>query len=233
MTVKKKQKFVQGLYTPRHPEKYRGDKQNIIYRSSWELQFMNFCDNSPVVVEWASEEIAIPYYKPTDNKIHYYYLDFWMKYVSKEIEKGLPYWKKSNIENYSEEEKRKVELILENKVNFINVHKGLATTPNPEIGEVGDLYFCTKTNDIFIKVDGEPLRDGKGNVIKKVKKAIIEIKPKNQLEPPKPQKRLTQAYKNKCLMWMINDAKWKYAHAFAEKNDMEFKILTEEFLKNN
>jgi hypothetical protein len=33
------------------------------------------------VLEWASEEIAIPYYSPVDKKIHRYYPDFWVRTV--------------------------------------------------------------------------------------------------------------------------------------------------------
>lgn len=238
--AKTKQKFIQGLYKPRHPEKYKGDVSNIVYRSSWELQFMNFCDSSPAVIEWSSEEIAIPYVKPTDNKVHHYFLDFWMKYLSDEPERGEPYWKKSNTDGYSDEEKRKLELIIDDKLNFINVIKGLSETPDPNIGNIGDLYVCVdaqgmqkNTRNVFIKVEGDILRDKDGNPIKKIKKMLIEIKPDNQTRPPKPQKRITTAYKNKAMAWIINDAKWKYATAFAKKNGMEFKILTEHFLKNN
>jgi hypothetical protein len=44
---------------------------------------MQFVDLNPNVVEWGSEEIAIPYIKPTDKKIHRYFPDFWMKVVTK------------------------------------------------------------------------------------------------------------------------------------------------------
>jgi len=227
-----KQKFVQGIYYPRRPEKYKGDVKNIIYRSSWELQFMTFCDNSPSIIEWASEEIAIPYVKPTDKRVHYYYLDFWIKYISDEPERGLPYWKKINYNSLSDMEKSQIDLIFENKADFSNVHRG-TTTPDSNMGEINDIYVIQSTKEAFIKVNGGVLLDSNNMPIKKVKKMIVEIKPENQLNPPKPQKRVTTAYKNKCMAWIINDAKWKYAEAFAEKNGMEFKIITEKFLKNH
>jgi hypothetical protein len=34
------------------------------------------------------------------------------------------------------------------------------------------------------------------------------------------------------MNYIINEAKWKYATAFAEKNGMEFKVLTEKWLLN-
>ncbi len=40
---------------------------------------MNYLDNHPEVVEWASEEFSIPYLSPLDNKVHRYFPDFWIK----------------------------------------------------------------------------------------------------------------------------------------------------------
>lgn len=68
-----------GYFKPTHPEKYRGDPTNIIYRSSYELKFMMYLDRHPYIVEWASEEFSIPYRSPIDNKIHRYFPDFYVK----------------------------------------------------------------------------------------------------------------------------------------------------------
>lgn len=68
-----------GKFKPHNPSKYIGDPTNIIYRSLWELRFMRYLDSHPSVIEWASEEISIPYYSPVDKKIHRYYPDFWVK----------------------------------------------------------------------------------------------------------------------------------------------------------
>ena len=70
----------QGYYKPKHPEKYKGNIDNIRFLSSWELHFNKFLDNNPNILEWASEEIVIPYIKPTDGKVHKYYPDYWIKY---------------------------------------------------------------------------------------------------------------------------------------------------------
>ena len=72
--------FRQGRYIPNNPEKYRGNINNIVFRSSWERDFCRFLDGNPNVIEWASEEVAIPYIKPTDKKVHRYFPDFWIKY---------------------------------------------------------------------------------------------------------------------------------------------------------
>ena len=72
-------KYNQGRFHPQNPEKYKGDLQNIIYRSSWELKFMQWCDRNPNVIEYASEEFCIPYLSPIDNRVHRYFPDFIMK----------------------------------------------------------------------------------------------------------------------------------------------------------
>jgi hypothetical protein len=68
-----------GKYQPTNPQKYRGDYSNIIYRSLWERRFMKYCDLNENILEWGSEEIALPYRSPVDNKIHRYYPDFYIK----------------------------------------------------------------------------------------------------------------------------------------------------------
>ena len=66
-------------YYPSYPRKYKGDPTNIIYRSLWERKFMVYCDKNDNILEWASEEIAIPYRSPVDNRVHRYFPDFYMK----------------------------------------------------------------------------------------------------------------------------------------------------------
>ena len=68
-----------GRYSPKDTTKYKGDPKNIIYRSSWELKFMIYCDKNPAILEWGSEEIFIPYISPLDGKRHKYYPDFYIK----------------------------------------------------------------------------------------------------------------------------------------------------------
>ena len=68
-----------GKFRPQNPKKYKGDYTKIIYRSGWELKFMNYLDRQPEVISWSSEEVIIPYKSPIDNKFHRYYPDFWVK----------------------------------------------------------------------------------------------------------------------------------------------------------
>ena len=49
-------KYKQGFYYPKNPNKYVGDVDNIVYRSSWELRVFKWMDDNPSVLEWASEE---------------------------------------------------------------------------------------------------------------------------------------------------------------------------------
>lgn len=73
------EKYHQGRFNPQHPEKYKGDYRNIIYRSSWELKFMRYCDRNEKILEWGSEEFFIPYFDPTTNKVRRYFPDFIVK----------------------------------------------------------------------------------------------------------------------------------------------------------
>ena len=72
-----------GRFIPRNPLKYLGDLQNITYRSSYELKFMNWADMNDSVTGWVSEEIKIPYRNPLDNKVHRYMVDFYIEVDNK------------------------------------------------------------------------------------------------------------------------------------------------------
>lgn len=75
-------KFSKDFYKVRNPEKYVGTKPPM-YRSSWEMTFMLFCDNNPSIQQWASEPIKIPYRDPLTGKQTVYVPDFLIKYVDK------------------------------------------------------------------------------------------------------------------------------------------------------
>ena len=68
-----------GKYYPSFPRKYKGDPTNIIYRSLWERKFMVYCDKNSKILEWGSEEIALPYISPHDSRVHRYFPDFYIK----------------------------------------------------------------------------------------------------------------------------------------------------------
>jgi hypothetical protein len=70
----KNSKFIQGIYTPIHKEKYVG-LSSPVYRSKLERDFFLFFDQNPNVTAWVSEGIVVPYFFNVDNKVHKYYVD--------------------------------------------------------------------------------------------------------------------------------------------------------------
>ena len=138
-----------GRYSPSNPKKYKGNPSNIVYRSLWERKFMVYCDNHTKILEWGSEEIALPYRSPIDNKVHRYFPDFYIK-----------------------------------------------------------------------------VRESNG----KIKRYIIEIKPKKQTMEPKVKKRKTKGYIYEVYEYAKNQAKWKAAEEFCKDRMWEFKVLTEDEL---
>jgi hypothetical protein len=135
-----------GKYDVKHPEKYLGDVSNVVFRSSWELDAFKFCDNNPNVLRWSSEEIAIPYAKPSPKGIRAakYYPDLYMEYKTK---------------------------------------------------------------------------DGK------LRKDLIEIKPKRQTKPSRSRNPKNKLFENQAFM--INQLKWDAAKNWCGQNGITFRVLTE------
>ena len=75
-------KYAQGKFQVQNPDKYVG-KGEPTYRSSWEFAFMQFCDNNPAVVQWASEAIHVNYRNPFTGKNTIYVPDFLIIYIDK------------------------------------------------------------------------------------------------------------------------------------------------------
>ena len=70
---------MKGIFKPKNPQKYKGNPDQIIFRSSWEFKLMQYCDDHDEIIEWSSEEFFIPYICPTDSRYHKYYPDFKIK----------------------------------------------------------------------------------------------------------------------------------------------------------
>ena len=75
-------KFQRGFYRPINEDKYRQPQDRTMnsgmypeYRSSWELAFYRWCDNSDTIEFWGTESFAIRYLSPKDNAFHRYYVD--------------------------------------------------------------------------------------------------------------------------------------------------------------
>ena len=64
----------------------------------------------------------------------------------------------------------------------------------------------------------------------KIKKYIIEVKPKKQTAPPPKPKRQTKGYLREAYEYAKNQAKWKAANEWCLDRGFEFKVLTEKEL---
>jgi hypothetical protein len=84
-------KFSKGGFSLKNPEKYVGTKLPV-YRSSWEMSVMLFCDNNPSVQQWSSESVKIPYRDPLTGKHTVYVPDFLVVYVDRNQKKHAELW---------------------------------------------------------------------------------------------------------------------------------------------
>jgi hypothetical protein len=76
---------------------------------------MKWCDNNEYVLEWGSEVAIIPYKSPVDNKIHRYFVDFYVKIKDKtgNIQKYLIEIKPEKFTKPPEIPKRKTRKFIE------------------------------------------------------------------------------------------------------------------------
>lgn len=77
--IKPNGNFKSGKFVPKNPDKYIGDIHDIIYRSSWEGRFCQYCDQNPNILKWSSEAVQIEYWNPIDKKTHIYHPDYYIK----------------------------------------------------------------------------------------------------------------------------------------------------------
>jgi hypothetical protein len=109
-----------GKYKPKNPEKYKGNPENIIWRSTWEARVMKQLDENPNVLWWGSEELFIRYYNPIDNKIHRYFPDFVVK-VKRKDETTMTYLLevKPDVQTRPPTQKKKTKRYLEESKTYI------------------------------------------------------------------------------------------------------------------
>jgi hypothetical protein len=69
-----------GRYVVANRNKYKGDADNVVYRSLWELQCFKWCDSNSAIKYWSSEETVIPYFYDVDKKYHRYFVDLKITY---------------------------------------------------------------------------------------------------------------------------------------------------------
>lgn len=72
-----------GRYRVKNLHKYVGDASAIRYRSLWERQVFRWLDDNASVLSWNSEEVVVPYRCKTDNKVHRYFVDLYVKFDDK------------------------------------------------------------------------------------------------------------------------------------------------------
>lgn len=64
-----------GKYKVKHRSKYKGNPDNVVYRSMWERHCFHWCDMNSQIKSWSSEEVVIPYLWEIDKKYHRYFMD--------------------------------------------------------------------------------------------------------------------------------------------------------------
>lgn len=64
-----------GRYKVKNRSKYKGDPDNVVFRSMWERHCFRWCDENSEVKSWSSEEVVIPYFYDVDKKYHKYFMD--------------------------------------------------------------------------------------------------------------------------------------------------------------
>lgn len=119
-----------GYFTPKNPQKYKGDPGNIIWRSTWEQRVMKWLDESNNVIWWSSEELPVKYYNPIDNKMHRYFPDFIVRIRNKQnLTKTYMIEVKPEYQTKQPVRKRKTQkFINESATYIINQSKWKAAT---------------------------------------------------------------------------------------------------------
>jgi len=71
--------YTKGEFVPKNQSKYVG-KVPIIYRSSYEKEFLEWADRSPSVLEYGLESVVVKYYNPIKQRPARYIVDVYLKY---------------------------------------------------------------------------------------------------------------------------------------------------------
>ena len=116
-----------GKFKPKNISKYKGDPSGIIYRSSWELKFFQWCDRNTNVLEWSSESVIVPYKSPVDGRYHRYYVDNAIALqegnkIIKYLVEIKPY--KHTLPPVQSNRKKKCTLLYENRTYAVKITLG-------------------------------------------------------------------------------------------------------------
>lgn len=79
----KKSRYEQGYININSCKKIFESQRGVpvIYRSSLEKKFVQWCENNEKIERWGSECVQVPYYDPRDEKTHTYNPDFMIQMV--------------------------------------------------------------------------------------------------------------------------------------------------------
>jgi hypothetical protein len=154
-TLTGKKRFHQGVFKPKNPQKYLGNPTNILYRSGWEKYFLQWCDLTPSVVGYGSEELVIPYVSPLDGNLHRYFIDFvvLVKQQNGEIKKFAV-----EIKPYSQTQPPKIS--SRRKVLTESLRKQVETYSINQAKWEAAKKFCSKHNMSFIILTEKQLLKG-------------------------------------------------------------------------
>jgi len=70
--------FKQGIFKPNNKDKCL-NKDPVIFRSSLERSIMIVLDKNDNIISWSSEQVILPYFKKTENRMARYFVDFYWK----------------------------------------------------------------------------------------------------------------------------------------------------------
>ena len=86
LAPKRNSRYTQGYVNPDECTKLFESQKGkpIIYRSSWELYFIKWCENNPTIKYWGSECVPIKYILSTDHSQHTYYPDYIIEFQNGE-----------------------------------------------------------------------------------------------------------------------------------------------------
>jgi len=74
------EKFIQPIDD--HMHSFNESNMSVQYKSSLELKAIRYCDANPYVAKFSVEPYHIKYIKPTDGKIHRYFIDLFIAFTS-------------------------------------------------------------------------------------------------------------------------------------------------------
>lgn len=74
------EKFIKPIDS--HMGSFNESAKAVQYKSSLELRAIRYCDANPHVVHWSMEPFNIKYIKPSDSKIHRYFIDLFIEFSS-------------------------------------------------------------------------------------------------------------------------------------------------------